>query len=356
MPQNVTYTDASRKFQALAGLETLTASDNFFLVNSFNRAALNAYHESNLWPRFLRVGEERSLSSEPISNVTYTYPTEIQLSDYPIVTGQSKVMYSGSAGNILNGVYTLGNNINSMPAWYIGSNEYNSSNLVIALGADTEWYGLYTRNVLGLSANPLFFFNKDNDNIILPGVFFSQTGVTVFDSLTVTSESYSPVNNLSQYFDFSYDGGSSSESIVLASNVAPYTELNKDEIGEFIRIHKERPYGVSSAKEYEFYVDSNGANIVDISSGTTSAFITYKKSYNPSFTEESTDIPQEFLDYMLYCALSDFYTGDGQTENAAIAMNRATMSLDSELFRLEQKNNMNIMGIRFSTHLNHQHR
>jgi hypothetical protein len=303
-----------------------------------------------LWPRFLRVGEERSLSSEPISNVTYTYPTEIQLSDYPIVTGQSKVMYSGSASNILNGVYTLGNNINSMPAWYIGSNEYNSSNLVIALGADTEWYGLYTRNVLGLSANPLFFFNKDNDNIILPGIFFSQTSVTVLDQLTGTSESYSPVNNLSQYFDFSYDGGSSGESIVLASNVVPYTELNKDEIGEFIRIHADRPYNNLGTYEYDFYVDSNGANIMNLDEGTQSAYITYKKSYNPSFTEESSDIPQEFLDYMLFTALGDFYTGDGQTENAAVAYNRAEQSLSSELFRLEQKNNRNVMGFKIATH------
>ena len=202
MPQDVTFTDASRKFQSIAGLETLTSADTFFLTNSFNRSALNAYHESNLWPRFLTVGEERTLSN----------------------------------------------------------------------------------------------------------------------------------------------------------SVVPYTESNKSTIGEFIKIHKEEPYSTLPAYEYSFYVDNSGANIVNLSDGVTSVFVTYKQVYNPTFTDESTDIPQEFLDYMLYCALSDFYTGDGQTENAAVAMNRATMSLDSELFRLEQKNNFNIMGLRFSTHLNRQQR
>ena len=202
MPQDVTFTDAARKFQSVAGLETLTSADTFFLSNSFNRAALNAYYESNLWPRFLHVGEERALS----------------------------------------------------------------------------------------------------------------------DSLV------------------------------------PYSESEKNTIGEFVKIHEEKPYGTLAAHEYRFYLNNAGANIVNLSDGVTSVYVTYKEAYNPAFTEESTDIPQEFLDYMLYSALADFYTGDGQTENAAVATNRASMSLDSELFRLEQKNNLNIMGLRFSTHLNHQQR
>lgn len=202
MPQDVTYTDASRKFQALAGLETLTASDSFFLVNSFNRAALNAYHESDMWPRFLVVSEERTCTNA----------------------------------------------------------------------------------------------------------------------------------------------------------VVPFTQSTKNDIGEFIRIHKTDAYDQLAAHEYRFYVTSAGANIVYIDDGATSVYVTYKKAYNPAFTEESTDIPQEFLDFMLFTALADFYTGDGQTENAAVYHAEARRSLDSELFRLEQKNNRNLFSVRYSTHLNKQQR
>lgn len=195
--KDVSYSYAERKFQALAGLESLTVADKFFLQNSFSRSALNAYHESNLWPRFLRVGQERALSSV---------------------------------------------------------------------------------------------------------------------------------------------------------SIVPYVEQNKDEIGEFIRIHRQSPYGTIGTYEYEFYLDENGANVINLEQGVTGVYVTYKKVYDPSFTEGSNDIPQEFLDYMLFTALGDFYTGDGQTENAAVAYNRADDSLSSELFRMEQKNNRNIMGIKIATH------
>lgn len=202
MPQDVTFTDASRKFQSISGLETLTSADTFFLEGSFSRSALNAYHESNFWPRFLTVGEERTVTNETI----------------------------------------------------------------------------------------------------------------------------------------------------------PYVENGKNTISEFIRIYDGEPYSKLPSYEYEFYVDGNGANIINTYDDVTTAYVTYKVLYNPSFTRDSTDIPQEFLDYMLFTALGDFYTGDGQTENAAVAYNRASNSLNSELFRLEQKNNSNIMGLRFLTHHNKQAR
>lgn len=202
MPQDVTYNEAKHMFQSIAGMDTLTATDEFFLENSLNRSALNAYHESNFWPRFLVVGEER----------------------------------------------------------------------------------------------------------------------TVTDS------------------------------------AVPYSQDSKNDIGEFVHIHKTEPYGTNYAKEYDFYVDSVGANIVDIDAGLTSAYVTYKKAFNPSYTDTSTDIPQEFLDYMIHMALSDFYSGDGQTENAVIYKRIASGKLEDELFRLQQKSNSNRMGIKFRNHLTKQNR
>ena len=200
--QNVTYNEVKHMFQSIAGLDTLTSADEFFLTNSLNRSALNAYHKSNLWPRFLVVGEER----------------------------------------------------------------------------------------------------------------------TVTDS------------------------------------AVPYSQATKNDIGEFVHIHKTEPYGTNYAKEYDFYVDSVEANIVDIDAGLTAAYVTYKKAFNPAYDEDSTDIPQEFLDYMIHIALSDFYTGDGQTENAVINKKIASEHLEDELFRLQQKSNSNRLGIKFRSHLTNQRR
>jgi hypothetical protein len=59
----------------------------------------------------------------------------------------------------------------------------------------------------------------------------------------------------------------------------PYTETSKDNIGEFLRIHKSKPFSRDSALEFEFYVDSNGANIINLVSGNSdAAFVTYKKN------------------------------------------------------------------------------
>ena len=58
----------------------------------------------------------------------------------------------------------------------------------------------------------------------------------------------------------------------------PYTETDLSDIGEFIRIHKTQPFLRNSSIEYNFYVDSNGAHLINLSTDSTgSAYVTYKK-------------------------------------------------------------------------------
>lgn len=204
MPSDVTFLEVKNAFQSIAGLESLTAADEFFLVNSLNRAVSRAYNESNSWPRYLVVGEERTIQ-----------------------TGQ----------------------------------------------------------------------------------------------------------------------------------VVPYAEGGKNTIGEFIRIHRDQPFLNNSSLEFEFYVDSNGAHIMNISTtDASSAYITYKKELITGFNQDSTDIPGEFVDYIIYTALSDFYTGDGQTEKAALAAAQADLMLDREIFRVDKKMNNNTVNKRFSTYVSRQAR
>ena len=88
----------------------------------------------------------------------------------------------------------------------------------------------------------------------------------------------------------------------------------------------------------------------------SSAYITYKKELITGFNQDSTDIPGEFVDYIIYTALSDFYTGDGQTEKAALAAAQADLMLDREIFRVDKKMNNNTVNKRFSTYVSRQAR
>ena len=150
---------------------------------------------------------------------------------------------------------------------------------------------------------------------------------------------------------------SSEERTLTSGNVIPFTEGGKDTINEFIRIHRTQAFQKNSALEYDFYVDSSGANILNITNDNdTSAFVTYKKEYTSTFTETSTDVPAEFFDFIVYSVLSDFYTGDGQTEKALIAEQSAKKMLDRELFKIDIRSNNNSINHKFSTYVNRQSR
>ena len=150
---------------------------------------------------------------------------------------------------------------------------------------------------------------------------------------------------------------SSEERTLTSGNVIPFTQGGKDTINEFIRIHRTQAFQKNSALEYDFYVDSSGANILNITNDNdTSAFVTYKKEYTSTFTETSTDVPAEFFDFIVYSVLSDFYTGDGQTEKALIAEQSAKKMLDRELFKIDIRSNNNSINHKFSTYVNRQSR
>ena len=54
----------------------------------------------------------------------------------------------------------------------------------------------------------------------------------------------------------------SEERTITTANTIPYTQSPKDDIGEFIRIHRKQAFLNNSSLEYDFYVDSSGANIL----------------------------------------------------------------------------------------------
>ena len=148
----------------------------------------------------------------------------------------------------------------------------------------------------------------------------------------------------------------SEERTITTANTIPYTQATKDDIGEFIRIHRRQAFLNDSSLEYDFYVDSNGANILNIvNTEDTSAFVTYKKELAP-FTVDSADIPLEFFYFVAHAAYADFLRMDGQHGKALTEEQIAKNYLDIELEKIDIRNNNNSINHKFSTYVNRQSR
>lgn len=313
MPSDVSLVDVRKSFRAIAGLESMTEMDNFFFEQSLNRAVQRAYDQSPSWPRYLVVSEERDINAYVLSGASASTSTSVN---------QNYKLVGSNDGN----VGKLGTNI------YQG---VTTSTVIIYKNSSDAWV---------VETGAAVAIQSDGNYRVTAGTTQFTEADTLKKGVLENVEVWTP-------------RAGSDILLIELKNLIPSSQTGKNDIGEFIRIHRKQAFLNNSAIEYDFYVDSSGANILNItSSADGKAYITYKKKYSSSFTETSTDIPAEFFDYILYTVLSDFYTGDGQTEKAMIAEEAATKMLDRELFKLDTLSNRNTITKQFSTYVKHQSR
>jgi len=147
------------------------------------------------------------------------------------------------------------------------------------------------------------------------------------------------------------------ESRLLSGGVIPFTETGKATIADFQRIHKTQPFVNYSAIEYEFYVDANGAHILNtVDSSATSLYVTYKSVWDGPFDISSTTVPSEHYYFAAHAAYSDFLRMDKQVDKAMAEEQVATGYLAMEVSKAENQRNNNIVSRRISTHNSRQFR
>ena len=162
------------------------------------------------------------------------------------------------------------------------------------------------------------------------------------------------------------------ERTIESGQVVPYAETGKNTIGEFIRIHRQQPFLNNSTLEFDFYVDSSGAHILNISTAdSSSAYITYKKEFTPfttssNYTTSTEEVPSEFFQFIAHAAYADFLRMDGQTDKALVEegygstasryLDTGKKYLDLELERVDLITNNNNVNKRFSTYVSRQAR
>jgi len=146
------------------------------------------------------------------------------------------------------------------------------------------------------------------------------------------------------------------ERTVSSDGLVPYVESGLDNISDFQRIYRTQPFNRESALEYEFYVDSNGAKVLNlIANDSGKVFVNYQKEL-PVFTEDSEDIPQEFFFFLGHAAYADFLRMDGQHNKSMQEEQIAGTYLALELEKIDLRSNNNTINKKFSTYVNRQSR
>lgn len=128
------------------------------------------------------------------------------------------------------------------------------------------------------------------------------------------------------------------------------------EIDSFNRIWSSNPLLLNSAIEYEFYVDSDGAHVINNYNNLNGFWVGFIKKWGGPFTTASTDIPGEFFEYAAHSAYADFLRMDGQIDKAIAEENIAQQYLLVELDKAEGQRNNNALYRRISTYVSRQSR
>ena len=319
--QTRTYGDLFKITSALIGTGgELDVSEQDQVSHFINRRFQQAFDESPVWPRYLVPSEEKSIALYGLSGATSNTSTQVNqnfvfygLSGTPVVSAADTKVYKGSTtGDTL--IYK-----NTSNAWVVATN---------------------VTNVL-LSSGKVQFDDAGT-------VQFTEAD-TVKNALIENVKTWTP-------------RGGSDVLKTLTQSFIPYSGSGTFVIGEFNRIHRKRAFMNDSSMEYEFFVDFNGANILNIAnSNDTSAFVSYKKQFTPftvttDYYNSTVEVPGEFFNYIAHSVYADFLRVQNRQEQAMAEEQVAQTYLDLELEKIDIRSNNNTINKRFSTYVNRQAR
>jgi len=319
--QTRTYGDLFKITSALIGTGgQLDVTEQDQLSHFINRRFQQAFDESPVWPRYLVSSEERALALYELSGATTLTSTSVN-QNYK----------------------------------FLGLAEPDT----VSIGG-TKVYSGFTTN------DTLIYKNTSNAWVVATGVTnsVSAAGIVTFgDGGTVQFTEADTVKNDSVEAVTTWTPRAGSNILkVLTQNLIPYAESGFTSIGDFNRIHRKRAFQNNSAVEYDFFVDFDGANILNISNtNDTSAFVSYKKQFTP-FTVTSdyynsvVEVPGEFFNYIAHAVYADFLRVQNRQEQALAEEQVAQTYLALELEKIDIRSNNNTINKRFSTYVNRQSR
>ena len=306
------------------------------VADFINRRFQQAFDTSPVWPRYFINSEARDIISLNISGLGAGSSSDFssKVNGNYILVGQD----SGSSGAV------AGTNVYYNPAQGTKSATTINSTIIYKRSSTNRWEIEEGADIaiaadgsisVDVATGSTVLFEADTNKKDNPSEVVTWT-------LTATLVSGTP--------------------LVVDEQLIPYAQTGKNTIGDFNRIHRKRAFLNNSAIEYEFFVDLNGANILNITSTTDNeAFVSYKKQFTPftvtsDFYNSTVEVPGEFFNFIAQAVYADFLRVQNRQEQAIAEEQIAQTYLAQELEKIDIRNNNNTVNKRFSTYVNRQSR
>jgi len=323
------YKDLFRLISSMVGTGGELADGEQTQVSNFiNRRFQQAFDESPVWPRYLVSSEKREIYAYNISGITAGQHTQIN-QNY-------KLLGLNSGRNIADNA-DIGKS---------GTNVYQ--------GGSTNTTFIYknTSNAWVIATTVSSFEIETNGTISL-----NSAGTAKFtEADTVKKDSIQDV------VTWTANGSANGPPVISSQNLIPYAETSLSTIGDFNRIYREQAFLNNSSLEYDFFVDFNGANILNIANLTdSSAFVSYKQQFTPftvttDYYNSTVEVPGEFFNYIAHSVYADFLRVQNRQQEAIAEEQVAQTYLALELEKIDIRSNNNTINKRFSTYVNRQAR
>ena len=337
--QTRTYGDLFKITSALIGTGgQLDVTEQDQLSHFINRRFQQAFDESPVWPRYLVSSEARDIISLTISGLGAGSSTD--------------------SSSVVNGNYILLGQENGGNGGVAGTNVYYNS----AVGTMTSGGISSTATVVYKRSSTSRWEIEINGNIAInaDGTIDVQAGTG--DTVLVEADA-AKKDNPSKVITWTLTAAKvSGTPLVVDEQLIPYAQTSKDTIGDFNRIHRKRAFQNNSSMEYDFFVDFNGANILNIANSTDNeAFVSYKKQFTPftvttDYYNSAVEVPGEFFNYIAHSVYADFLRVQNRQEQALAEEQVAQTYLALELEKIDIRSNNNTINKRFSTYVNRQSR
>ena len=341
--QTRTYGDLYKLIQSLAGVKSFAPSEQDDIANFINRRFFTAYNKTNAWPRYLVNSEERTVTAFEIKGLNPTGFGIDTISGYYYNLGNDEhghAVYFPIKASLGSEFILYRNSTTANNQWEL---RYISPN-TIAIDENTgivSWTGVPAFAIMEQADTKSIDNPWEVVQWTLNGSYVTGFPVVTPKNVVRTQEDY-----FYSTFVSSYDptvGGKTQTPV----------------IGEFIRVYKGHPNVARSVREYDFFVDTDGANIMN--TNVNKVFITYKKPFTKldvtsDYDTSTVEVPEEFFSYIAHGAYADFLTMDGQTSKAIVESDRAEEHLNLQLEKVDIMNNNNFPNTKFTTYVNTQAR
>ena len=333
--QTRSYKDLFRLISSMVGTGgELSDGEQTQVANFINRRFQEAFDESPVWPRYFVPSEERKLSHFTLAG---TIPSSYQVPYAKFGTLNGSDFFTPvdiTGGNTDIFLYKT-----PTKKWQLEFGVYSKS---YSAGASVA------EDPVTVSAyNEIEFIQSDSTDYASPldvprWIDNSGTigGVLELESL-----------NLVPY----------AESMDFENSQSAPSRDQKTNIGDFHRIHRNKAFLNNSSLEYDFYVDSEGANVLNAPSGTEKVFVSYKKEFSrfhvgSNYYNSTAVVPSEFFNFIAHAVYADFLRVQNRQQEAIAEEQIARSYLNLELEKVDVQSNNKTINKRFSTYVNQQSR